>query len=190
MLSIRDARPSDAPFLARIVLAGMHFYDFETEIPEDGVMFDRLTESEGSPGWLDSYEHCRIAEMDGMAVGAIQSFPGDEYRELRRKSFRAHWPQYMQMEAESDQEADPGEYFIDSLAVVPACRRQGIGRALLMDAIRKGAALGYRQVSITVDSDLPQLIRYYASLGFVPADHRRTFGVDFLRMLYPVANPL
>ena len=33
MLSIRDARPSDAPFLAMIVMAGMHFYDFETEIP-------------------------------------------------------------------------------------------------------------------------------------------------------------
>ena len=32
---IRDATPEDAPFLAKCLIAGMHFYDFETEIPEN-----------------------------------------------------------------------------------------------------------------------------------------------------------
>ena len=27
-------------------------------------------------------------------------------------------------------------------------------------------------------------IRIYESMGFVPADHRNSFGTDFLRMIY------
>ena len=32
---IRDARPSDAPFLAECILAGMHLYDFEEIVNDD-----------------------------------------------------------------------------------------------------------------------------------------------------------
>ena len=187
-IQIRDATPEDAPFLAKCIMAGMHFYDFETEIPEDRRMFERLVESESSAGWLDSYENFRVAEVNGVPVGALQSLPGDDYRELRRKTFAALWPESVQMEAESDQEADPGEYFIDTLAVLPAYRRQGIGSALIRDAISQGMARGYQKISVTVDNDMPELLRYYADFGFEPADHRRTFGVDFLRMVYSCAN--
>ena len=46
-VTIRDARPSDAPFLAKCIMAGMHFFDFETDIPEEVDIFRRLVESEG-----------------------------------------------------------------------------------------------------------------------------------------------
>ena len=32
---IRDARPTDAPFLAECILAGMHLYDFEEIVNDD-----------------------------------------------------------------------------------------------------------------------------------------------------------
>ena len=44
---IRDAHPEDAPFLARCIMAGMHFYDFETEIPAQREIYAGLVESEG-----------------------------------------------------------------------------------------------------------------------------------------------
>ena len=43
---IRDARPDDAPFLAKCIMAGMHFYDFESGIPEEDDLFRRLTACE------------------------------------------------------------------------------------------------------------------------------------------------
>ena len=45
-MAIRNATPSDAPFLVKCVLAGLHYYDFESEIPKDRDMFQRLTECE------------------------------------------------------------------------------------------------------------------------------------------------
>ena len=54
MVIIRDARPSDAPFLAKCIMAGMHFFDFETEIPEEEDIFLRLVESEKREEWLYS----------------------------------------------------------------------------------------------------------------------------------------
>ena len=43
-VTIRDARPEDAPFLAKSIMAGMHVYDF---VPEShrhafGVDFQRM----------------------------------------------------------------------------------------------------------------------------------------------------
>lgn len=37
------------------------------------------------------------------------------------------------------------------LAVVPSCRHHGIGKALLLDGIRKGESLGYDRVALVAD---------------------------------------
>ncbi len=45
---IRDARPSDAPFLAECILAGFHFADFDNLLSDDLSDFlEQLTECEG-----------------------------------------------------------------------------------------------------------------------------------------------
>ena len=185
-LTIRDARPSDAPFLAKCIMAGMHFFNFETDIPEEEEIFLRLVESEEREEWLYSYKNTRIAEMNGEIAGALLSYPGDIYRDLRHKTFSELWPDLIQMEAESDQETDPGEYYLDSLAVLPEFRHRGIGRALLLDGIQKGIDQGYSQIALVADADMPHLVRLYESIGFKPTEHRRAFGVDFQRMIYTV----
>ncbi|MBR1705347.1 MAG: GNAT family N-acetyltransferase [Bacteroidales bacterium] len=185
-LTIRDARPEDASFLAKCIMAGMHFYDFEGAVPEDGDIYERLIECEKRTDTLYSYAHSRIAETDGTVVGSLLSYPGDIYRNLRHKAFTELWPELIEMEATSDQETDPGEYYLDSLAVLPAYRGRGIGRTLLKDGIDKGIALGYKQIALVADSDMPHLVSLYSSIGFIPADHRQTFGVDFQRMIYSV----
>lgn len=68
-------------------------------------------------------------------------YPGDIYRDLRRKTFTEFWPELAEEEATYDQETDPGEYYLDCVAVLPAYRRRGIGRALLKDGIAKGICL-------------------------------------------------
>ena len=68
--------------------------------------------------------------------------------------------------------------------MLPAYRRKGIGLALLRDGISRGIGMGYARIALAADSDCPHLIRLYESAGFFPADHRRAFGVDFLRMVY------
>ena len=185
-ICIRDARPDDAPFLAKCIMAGMHFYDFETDIPEDTIIYERLTECERREDLLYSYRYTRVAEMDGIPVGSLISYPGDIYREMRHKTFSELWPDLSRLDEESDMETGPGEYYLDSLAVLPSCRHHGIGRALLLDGIRKGESLGYNRIALVADSEMPHLVQLYESIGFVQADHRHAFGVDFQRMIYEV----
>lgn len=183
---IRDARPEDAPFLARCIMAGMHFYDFEAEIPAQREIYAGLVESEGRDDTLYTYRNTRIAEIDGIPVGALLSYPGEIFKDLRDKTFRQYWPAFFEEHAGDDLETGPGEYYLDSLAVVPDCRGRGIGRALIADGIRKGTDLGYGKISLIADSDMPHLMRLYESLGFREDGYRHAYGVDFLRMVYTV----
>jgi ribosomal protein S18 acetylase RimI-like enzyme len=163
-------------------MAGMHFYDFETEVPENGDIYRNLVECERRDDLLYTYRHTRVAEIGGMAAGTLLSYPGDIYMELRDKTFAQLWPDFFTVYGDSEPETDPGEYYLDSLAVLPEFRGRGIGRALLKDGIRKAAELGFSQVALVADSAMPHLISLYESVGFLPAGHRHAFGVDFQRM--------
>ena len=184
-MTIRDALPSDAPFLAQCIMAGMHFYDFEgfmTDNLED--ICDGITECEGRDDTLYSYTRTRVAEIDGKLVGALLSYPGDIYKDLRDRTFRQCLPDFVIKNAGDELETVPGEYYLDSLAVLPEYRRQGIGSALLRDGIAKGLSLGYATIVLLADSEMPNLIRLYGSLGFTPSGRRHAFGTDFQRMVY------
>lgn len=183
-LTIRDATPADAPFLALCVMAGMHFHDFETEIPEDRDIYEGLVGCEKREDLLYSYARTQVAEVDGKAVGSLLSYPGDMYLETRDRTFAEIWLEFFEMTG--DPETDPGEYYLDSMAVLPEYRGRGIGRALMRDAMRKGFSLGYKRIALVVDSSMPRLISLYGTLGFLPDGHRLAFGVDFLRMVCTV----
>jgi len=182
---IRNARPSDAPFLAECILAGMHFADFDKKLDGDlSHLLEMVTECERREDTLYSYSRTRVAEVDGKPVAALLSYPGELYKDLKERTFRELWPGYFTRFGNDDPETDPGEYYLDSLAVHPDYRRLGIGRALLEDAIQIGLSQGYTRIALVADAEMPNLIGLYSSMGFVPADHRHAFGVDFLRMVY------
>ena len=186
---IRDAILSDATFLAKCVMAGMHFYDFESDIPKNIEIYRRLTECERRGDLLYTYKNSRVAEEDGVVVGSILSYPGEIYKDLRHRTFTELWPDIMELDTNSDLETGPGEYYLDTLAVLPSYRGRGIGRALIQDAIERGLGLGYEKITLVVDPDMPQLITLYSLLGFTLADHRHVFGIDFQRMVYSKQSP-
>lgn len=186
-LHIRDGRPSDAPFLAECIMVGMHMYDFEETRGDDLTdILERLTACEERTDTLYTHARTRVAEIDGTPVGALLSYPGELYKELKEKTFREFWPAFFQQFSGDDPETDPGEYYLDSLAVLPAFRRQGIGKALLEDGIRRGIAEGFTRIALVADSEMPHLVSLYESLGFVPEEHRHAFGTDFVRMVYTI----
>jgi GNAT superfamily N-acetyltransferase len=63
---------------------------------------------------------------------------------------------------------------VDDLFVDPPAMKQGVGRALLEDAIRRAAASGARAVEATVNSNATG---FYGRLGFLAAGEAQTrFG--------------
>ena len=186
-LNIRDAKPEDAPFLAKCILSGLHLSDF-SEYPSDYIsdVLSALTACERREDTLCSYQKTRVAEVKGVLAGALLSYPGELYGELREKTLREYWPDFFKQFSSDDPETDPGEYYLDSLAVIPEYRRLGIGKALLKDGISLGLSKGFSKIALVADSGCPHLMRMYESLGFIPADHRHVFGTDFTRMVYSV----
>ena len=182
---IRDARPEDAPFLAECILAGFHMADFEGILSDDlSDLLERITEIERREDTLYSYSRTRIAEVDGKPAGALLSYPGELYLGLREKTFREFWPSFFTQFGNDEPETDPGEYYLDSLAVHPDYRRLGLGRALVEDGIKIGLSEGFTRIALVADAGMPRLVSLYESMGFVPAEHRHAFGIDFQRMVY------
>lgn len=74
-------------------------------------------------------------------------------------------------------EAEPGSQLpsfpmIDDLAVRPAYRRRGIGRALMISGMRSIAERGYPAIGLAVDVDnTNNALRLYQSLGFIVKWH-------------------
>ncbi|MGH9805386.1 MAG: ribosomal protein S18-alanine N-acetyltransferase [Candidatus Acidiferrales bacterium] len=59
-----------------------------------------------------------------------------------------------------------------NLAVLPAVRRQGIGRRLLDDALARGRAQGARQCWLELRASNQAALAFYRSLGFEESQRR------------------
>ena len=131
---LRNAVSSDAPFLAQCILAGMHMYDFG-ESPSDSIkeILSWVSKCETREDTLYTYRNSRVAEVNGIPVGALLSYPGEEYLARKEKTFRGERPSLLKNSSADDPETDPGEWYLDSLAVHPDYRGLGIGKSLLRD---------------------------------------------------------
>lgn len=65
---------------------------------------------------------------------------------------------------------------VHDLAVLPACRGQGVGRRLLGGVERKARALGCCKLTLEVQENNPRARHVYASVGFAQDVHREAAG--------------
>jgi ribosomal protein S18 acetylase RimI-like enzyme len=70
--------------------------------------------------------------------------------------------------------------WINYLAVDPACRGRGLGRALMDEVERRLRALGCPKINLQVRTDEPAAAAFYRRLGFVP-DEVVSFGKRLAR---------
>lgn len=80
-----------------------------------------------------------------------------------------------------------------TLAVIPAARRQGIGRDLVRFAARHAQSLGARALFLEVATSNVPAHELYASLGFTAAGRRRAYygteDADILKATLPLPIP-
>lgn len=130
---------------------------------------------------LYSWCNTLIAESAGKPVGMVTAYDGRYYRGWRETTLQLV-REHLGVEFPGmEDEAVPGEYYIDSLAVLPAYRGQGIGRQLLQRAVAQGRALGLK-VTLAVEYDNARAQHLYRSLGFEPDGNLFIFGHDYQKM--------
>ncbi|MBR5455155.1 MAG: GNAT family N-acetyltransferase [Rikenellaceae bacterium] len=173
-VTIRQAEKQDAELIAQVV--AMAIGDEQALHDYCGEEYHAvLTEVVLADKTQYSWHNALIAEVDGVAAGAIVGYDGALLGSLREGTFEVV-RRYTDSTPSIPDETEAGEFYLDSVATLPSFRGQGIGRALIKALYDKAFALGHQHVGLIVDVDNPRAERLYTSLGFERVGSRLFFG--------------
>lgn len=142
-LVIRDALPGELDAVSRLLKEAYH--EYERYMPPQAWQ-TYLQDIMDVRGRLDTSELI-VAELDGKLAGAVTFFSNAS------RSTGEGWPE--------------GWAGVRLLAVHPAYRRQGIGRALMEECLRRCRARGIATVGLHTTAVMDTARRMYEKMGFV-----------------------
>jgi ribosomal protein S18 acetylase RimI-like enzyme len=191
-MTIRSARPEDAEFIATTILSAQRGYrprgwfDVALGWPEPQCLdfMARIAVARAVSMWHVS--QFLVAEIDGRPAAALCALPASgtgpaawrtledvaaatglaasELEAIRQRGAytRACWVQ-----------GGEGDWMIEHVATDPAHRGRGLVQALIVHALDKGRAAGFRRATISflIGNDAAE--RAYAKAGFVFAEEKR-----------------
>lgn len=177
-ISIRPATWADAEFVAWALSTAVG----ACMDGSAGTLIQMVQDEDTLYCWHSAW----IATIDGEPVGAVIAYDGSYYAERRVKTFQMLRDLTGLDLTSQDDETQGGEFYIDTLAVLPAFRRQGIGRQLLQHCISEARTLGLTYASLAVHPDNLRAQTLYQSLGFVRADDIFIFGETYWKLRKPI----
>ena len=169
-IKIREAVAADAPLVGKVVLMALHYDDTHPFAP----IFAELAAREVSQY---SYRNALVAEVDDNVVGAIIGYDGAKLYELRKPLLELMRETFGGVR-EIEDETSAGEFYLDSLAVLPQWRGRGVGGALVSAARDRAFAAGHERVGLIVDFANPRAEALYNSLGFERVNATTFLGHD------------
>ena len=169
-INIREAAVDDASLVGEVVLMALGYDNTHPMAP----IFAELAARELSQY---SYRNALVAEVDGVAVGAIIGYDGARLDELRKPLYELMVERFGSVRQVED-ETSAGEFYLDSLAVLPQFRGKGVGGALLVAARDRAFVAGYERVGLIVDFANPRAEALYNSLGFERVNVIKFLGHD------------
>ncbi len=173
-ITIRSARVEDAATIARAVAMAIGDKEALRAYCGDDYMAV-LTQIAATKGTQYSWQYALVAEVDGTAAGAVVGYDGDDLQPLREGTF-AIVRQLTGRIPNIANETEGGEYYLDSVGVLPEFRGLNVGRTLVREFCNKVFATQHNCVGLIVDSNNPQAEKLYTSLGFERVGTRLFFG--------------
>lgn len=182
--TIRQAEWAEAAQVAELLMLA---WPVEEIMESNGLTYGQLLESVTAicsmPATIYSCENTWVAEVDGKIVGAMCGYDGADYQRLKQ-------PLVDQLGEDSGfaqlHETEAGEFYLDSVGVLPEYRGRGIATRLFEAQIARAASLGHSRVGLIVDEDKPEAEALYARLGFNHIDDRDFFGHRMKHMVKKV----
>ncbi len=126
-----------------------------------------------------SHRNTLIAEREGVVVGALVAYHGSRCEALDRPFVERQLERYGHILVEIEREAEPDEYYLDSLAVADTHRGQGIATALIAAFEAEARAQGHSRVALLAEESNVPAFRLYRKLGYQSDGIRRIDGHDF-----------
>lgn len=171
---VRPAMREDAAVIARAVAMAIGDEVALRNYCGDDYL-DVLTEVARREDTQYCWECVLVAEVESVVAGAIVGYDGALLGELREGTYAVIRERIGRTPTIPD-ETEAGEFYLDSVGVLPEFRGLGVGRALVDALTEKAFAEGHEQVGLIVDLDNPQAEKLYASLGFERVGTKLFFG--------------
>ncbi len=128
-------------------------------------------------GDFDGKTFTADTDAEGRVAGVLVSYDGARLLELRRSFFEvAARVLGLHFDDSLEAETDPGEIYLDSLAVFPGYRGKGLAGRLIEAAAERHAGSG-KPLGLLVDVPNTGAYRLYTRLGFGKAGERPFAGV-------------
>ena len=169
MIVIKKATRDQAPEIANLIMMAMtddcclHFCGKGYGLEDFRKMMICLVEREDSQY---SYKNTYVACDGDKVVGISVSYDGGKLCELRRTFLEFSKLYIGQDNSCIDDETQAGELYLDSLAVLPEYRRQGIAQRLIKATKERANRLNLPCVGLLVDKANPVGEALYESAGF------------------------
>lgn len=187
-MTIQPATKQQAPEIASLIMLAMsheccqYFAGAERSLDDFHRMMTELVEMNES---LYSYQHTLVATTArGELAGICVAYDGKHLRRWREAFYDAARRHLGRNLEGMDDETQAGEYYVDSLAVKPEYRRQGVARQLLRAVISEHG--NDQPVGLLVDQGNPGAERMYQQVGFRYAGDAQWGGHAMRHLQYPV----
>ena len=184
---IRQARKEEAAQIAQLFLLA---WPVEEMAQSSGITAEMLHESvtgfAAREDTIYSYTKTFVAEVagegegSGEIVGAMCGYDGADYQKLKQPivDILGEDSAFAQL-----RETEAGEYYLDSVGVMPEHRGKGIASRLFDAHFKRAAAQGHKVAGLIVDVDKPKAEALYARLGFKHVGNKDFFGHEMKHMV-------
>ena len=172
-MKITNANPAQSHEIAKLIMMAMsddcclNLAGPQHSLSEFEEMMIELVQMENSQY---SYQNTFIATEDDVIMGMCVGYDGARLHELRKAYLDMAKKTFGRVDPNMDDEAQADEFYIDSLAVLPGFRNQGIASQLLRKIIEKAKTLGITKVGLLVDKNNPRAEHLYTAQGFQYVD--------------------
>lgn len=169
MIEIREAQKNQAQEIASLIMMAMtdeccqYFCGDGYGLEDFRRMITMLVEREDSQY---SYKNTLLALDGDKVVGVSVSYDGGRLHQLRKVFVEAAKKYVGKDHSGIDDETQAGELYLDSLAVQPEYRRQGIAKRLIMATKERAEKMELPCVGLLVDKGNPSGEALYTSVGF------------------------
>ena len=178
---IRKAYKEEAPQIAELFLLAWPVEDIlESNKISYNQLYESITLIAANEETIYSYENTLVAEIDGKVAGAMCAYDGADYQRLKQPIVDTLGPDCGFAKLK---ETEAGEFYLDSVGVLPEYRGRGIASKIIEAQCERAASLGHKVAGLIVDVDKPQAEALYARLGFIYHDEKDFFGHKMKHMV-------
>ena len=186
---IRPAVPSDASEAVPLILNAIGSIAFvltgTTDRKETGFILDQFFRQKGN---RVSYENALVledssAQRSRNVVGVALVYDGSIARILDEPLEKAAIRRSGLCDYRIPTEAEPSEFYLDTVSVDPNCQGRGFGRDLIEASCEHARKLGHNRIGLLVDIGNSGAMRLYERLEFRVAGRRQIAGVEYFHMI-------